>query len=230
VEDDGLASVSAFHFVQDMLERYKHESRIAYVGAVNYGPKYGNYSYFLSRYPVATYFMGTWKRVYDLYDYDMISYRSARKNEKYKHSFFSLKERLLSEMLYGSYVKSVEQGHRQNTYDVQMDFLVHRFDMFSVYPNVNLAKNIGLDYGANTDRRNIKEGQAILYSDLNIGSLDSSEIQYMPKVEYSQEDDIKFYDERILHHDIWLKVFSKALFLRYFGTFYNRWIKPIRRR
>ncbi|MBQ0063359.1 MAG: hypothetical protein KBS94_04935 [Prevotella sp.] len=229
VEDDGLASISAFYFVEAMLEKYKDEERIAYVGAVNYGPKFGEYSYFVSRFPSATYFMGTWKRVYRLYDYDMIGYANARKEAIYKNSFFSKKQKLLSEIIFKGYVNSVKTGHRQNTYDTQMNFLVHRNDMLTIYPNENMVKNIGLDYGANTDRRSVKDSSSVLYSELNMHDIDINSIKYMPKIEYSVMNDKVFYKERVLHNKLWIKVFLKALLLRYFSTFYNKCIKPLRR-
>ena len=149
IEDDGLGNESAFYFVQEMLEKYKDDGRIAYVGAVNYGMKYGDASYFFSRYPAATYFMGTWKRVFDKYEYDIESHRETMWTKSYWKNFNSLDEYICVNKGMLHYVDSIKAGKRLNTYDIQMIYLSYKYDMYSIYPNVNMVSNIGLDDGAN---------------------------------------------------------------------------------
>jgi len=51
-----------------------------------------------------------------------------------------------------SYVDSIYNGKRLNTYDIQMIYLVHKYKMLSIYPNINMVSNSGLDYnGANNN-------------------------------------------------------------------------------
>lgn len=87
VEDDGVPSVSFFYYCQELLEDYKDNDKIAYIGGVNYGMKRGEASYFFTRQCAATYAMGTWKRVYDLYEYDMASYPKYRNKKSFKEAF-----------------------------------------------------------------------------------------------------------------------------------------------
>lgn len=149
IEDDGLGTLDAFLFIQEMLEKYKDDNRIAYVGAVNYGPKYGDASYFFSREPSATYFMGTWKRVIDLYDYELDSWRKEISPSIIKKNSLTHKEYFIRKRIFDKYVSSIKSGKRDNTYDVQMTYLCYVHNMWSVYPNVNMVSNIGLDGGAN---------------------------------------------------------------------------------
>ena len=149
IEDDGLGNESAFYFVQEMLEKYKDDDRIAYVGAVNYGMTYGNVSYFFSRYPVATYYMGTWKRVFEKYEYDIESFRKTRYKVSFLKNYNTFGEYLRSTKGMQRYVESIQQGKRFNTYDIQMIYLSYKYDMYSIYPNVNMVSNIGLNDGAN---------------------------------------------------------------------------------
>ena len=88
IEDDGVGTKSAFFFIQEMLEKYKDDPRVAYVGAVNHKHTFGEASYFFSRYPDSTYFMGTWKRTHNLYEYEIESYDQVRKQDSYKHTFW----------------------------------------------------------------------------------------------------------------------------------------------
>lgn len=149
IEDDGLGNESAFYFVQEMLERYKDDERVAYVGAVNYGPTYGDASYFFSLIPCCTYFMGTWKRVLDKYEYEVESF----KNVRWTYSFYKNCTSLLKYFdvcgKCSSYLRSIKKGNRLNTYDVQMIYLCRKYNMYSINPNINMVSNIGLDGGAN---------------------------------------------------------------------------------
>lgn len=149
IEDDGLGNESAFYFVQEMLERYKDDNRIAYVGGVNYGPQYGDASYFFSRLPAATYFMGTWKRVFEKYEYEIESFQSVRWKISFFKSFNTLGEYIHTCGGLVAYWDSIKSGKRLNTYDQQMIYLSYKYKMLSIYPNVNMVSNIGLEAGAN---------------------------------------------------------------------------------
>lgn len=149
IEDDGLGNESAFYFVQEMLERYKDDKRIAYVGAVNYGMTYGDASYFVSRMPAATYFMGVWKRTHDLYEYEIESFPSTRWKWSFMKNFNTLSEYIIECTGCSKYLKSIKEGNRLNTYDIQMIYLSYKYNMYSIYPNINMVSNIGLDGGAN---------------------------------------------------------------------------------
>lgn len=151
IEDDGLASESFFYYCEELLEKYKNDERIAYIGGVNYQSFSGDYTYFFSRYCPPTYGMATWKRVYDLYDYDMSSYNDLRNSEEFVKGFWWKYERDLFVSRYDSYVKSVANGKRENTYDKQMSYLCWRYHKYNIHPNHNLVANIGFDMeGSNT--------------------------------------------------------------------------------
>lgn len=149
IEDDGLGNESAFYFVQEMLEKYAHDERIAYVGGVNYGPTYGDASYFFSRLPSATYFMGTWKRVFQKYEYEIETFSKTRYKWGFIKNFNSLGEYIIENKGFVDYLESIKRGNRLNTYDCQMIYLSYKYGMYSIYPNINMVSNIGLDGGAN---------------------------------------------------------------------------------
>jgi hypothetical protein len=152
IEDDAVPSVSFFSFCQELLEKYRNDKRIAYIGGVNYGLKYGNASYFFSFEPSATYSMATWKRVYDLYEYNMESFYSIKNTVEFKSTFISKFAYKYWIQKMESYVDSIYHGKRLNTYDIQMIYLVHKYKMLSIYPNINMVSNSGLDYnGANNN-------------------------------------------------------------------------------
>lgn len=227
VEDDGLGSPEAFFFIQDMLERYNDDERVSYVGAVNYGPKFGEASYFYSRIPSATYFMGTWKRVMDRYEYLLDSFPIIRKSPDFRSAFVCWHERLVFMQQFKSYRHSVAKGPKQNTYDTQMNYLSFKYKTFSIYPNVNLVSNIGLDGGANnscsTDSDFYKE-----YGNRKIETL--GDIIYNDKVGYNEDFEISFFNKRILYLKPWYRVVLKSFLYQHLGKFYNKWIRKYRRK
>lgn len=147
MEDDGVVTDSFFVYCQELLEKYRNDERIAYIGGVNFGQKYGDASYFFTRYSVSTYGMATWKRVYDLYDYDLETYPDTRDTKDFRSQFYSRFERDIFLKMFDDYYDSVQQGSHMNTYDRQMNYLVCKYHKWSIYPNLNQVTNIGFDFG-----------------------------------------------------------------------------------
>ena len=227
IEDDGLGSADAFYFVQDMLNRYRNDDRIAYVGTVNYGPKYGDKTYFYSRISAATYFMGTWKRVFEKYEYDLETYESVASTKEFKNSFVCWQERMVYNQLFKGYIKSIKEHRRYNTYDVQMEYYSFKHHAFSIYPNFNLCSNIGLDGGAN----NTCDVNSDFYREYGNRKIEPiSNVVYNDDVEYNSEFEIEFFKKRVLYGQPWYKRYFKAVFFKYFGGFYNKYVKKYRRR
>lgn len=162
IEDDGLVSDSFFVYCQELLEKYRYDDRIGYIGGVNFGQKYGDASYFFTKYSVSTYGMATWKRVYSLYDYELDSYPEMRNTDDFKSQFFSRFERDVFYKMFDDYFRAAAKGNHMNTYDRQMNYLVCKYHKLSIYPNLNLVTNIGFDYGGtNTSMDpNSKEAKA----------------------------------------------------------------------
>lgn len=228
IEDDGLGTKSAFYFIQELLERYKDDDRIAYIGGVNYGPKYGDASYFFSSITVGTYFMGTWKRVQELYDYDLSSFPIESEKESFKNSFINSIERRIAIRQYKSYIKSIKENRRLNTYDLQMGYMTHVHGMLSIYPNINMVTNIGFDNEATN--YTVSKDTAFLEEYGARKSYEMEELVHPADIIVDHDFEVLFYKKRSLMNQHWLKVYFKAWFLDHFGTFYKKWIKPIRRR
>lgn len=196
VEDDGMGNESAFFFIQDMLERYKDDKRIAYVGAVNYGIQHGDSSYFLSRSIIATYFMGVWKRTHELYEYEIESFPQNRWKWSFIKNFKSIYEYIYECHACSEYLKSIKKGKRQQTYDVQMIYLAYKYNMYCIYPNVNMVSNIGLDGGAN----NHVSTNDPLYKQLaNRQQFEMSDIVHPQELVVDVDFDKKYYRHRRLY-------------------------------
>lgn len=226
IEDDGLATRSAFFFIQEMLEYYKDDKRIAYVGAVNHKLQFGDKSYFFSRYPDSTYFMGTWKRVQDLYDYDLVTYKETYREKSFRNAFWGNVEWLVLNQRFKVYIKSVKKHRRNNTYDVQMLYLAYKYNMYSIYPNINMISNIGTESGANSCNA---ADSAYVREFGNRERFEMDDISYCDDIVIDTDFEKKHFKKRMLQNRPWWKVWAKGLFLQYFGGFYTKYIKPIRR-
>lgn len=224
IEDDGLATKSAFYFVQEMLEKYKDDSRIAYVGAVNHNLQYGDKSYFFSRYPDSTYFMGTWKRTHRLYEYDLESYEETKNKPEFKKSFWGTVERVILMRYFANYVASVHKNRRSNTYDVQMQYLCNKYDMYNIYPNVNMVSNIGTDSGAN--HANTSHKHILKYG--NRARFEMESLSYCTDIYVDPIFEEKHFLKRICHNKSPWIIWGKLFFLQHFRVFYAKYIKPLR--
>lgn len=225
IEDDGVGTRSAFFFVQDMLERYKDDNRIAYVGAVNHKLSYGDSSYFFSRYQDSTYFMGTWKRTHQLYEYELESYNQVKNTPSYKHSFWGLKERLILDQRFKAYIASIRQGRRRNTYDVQMHYLCYKHNMYNIYPNINMVSNIGTEDGANSFN---SANSSYVREYGNRPRHEMDEIKYCDEVSVNESFEKRHFKKRVLQNRLWIRVWLKTFLLQHFGGFYEQYIKPLR--
>jgi hypothetical protein len=59
IEYDGPMSDSFSVYCQELLEKYRYDDPIGYIGGVNFGQTYGDASSFFTKYSVSTYGMAT---------------------------------------------------------------------------------------------------------------------------------------------------------------------------
>jgi hypothetical protein len=218
IEDDGLGNESAFYFVQEMLNKYANDERVAYVGGVNYGPTYGDASYFFSRLPAATYFMGTWKRVFEKYEYEIDTFNSTRWKHSFMKNFNTVGEYIIECAGFKDYLDSIKQGKRLNTYDCQMIYLSYKYNMYSIYPNVNMVSNIGLDGGANN---HVSVDDDFYKEYANRKRDDLIQIEHPSGFIVNKSFEKKFYQKR--------RLFGESRLTRVLRTLEPKWIHRIRK-
>lgn len=201
IEDDGLGDGSAYWFVDEMLERFKDDERILNVGVDNFGLTQGDASYFFTRKAATTYFMGTWKRVMDKFEYDLDSYNKLKYTKKFISHFVSLGEYLVSTSNFDKYVKSVKKGMRENTYDLQLDYMAYKDDMYSVNPNINLISNIGYEGGAN----NCWSRESLIYQEY--ANRKREELLEIKHKDFAVDRDfeLRYFKKKALYGHHWLR-------------------------
>jgi hypothetical protein len=168
LEDDVLPTQSFFWFMQEMLEKYKKDNRISYICAENYGIKSGNATYFFSQYG-GSWGWATWKRVYDLWEYKLDSLEDVINNKDFIKSFPSRFQYLYWKRAFchWKYIGG-------NTYDLQSIYLIHKYNMMNIVPNINLVTNIGWDNQASNTRVGNNDPNAQKFG--NIPSFELDEI------------------------------------------------------
>lgn len=142
LEDDVVPSQSFFWYCQELLDKYRDDPRICYICAENYGVKSGDATYYFSKYD-GSWGFATWKRVFDLWEYKIDSLEENMNKPEFKKSFPSKFE-------YNFWKRKFLRWKHigGNTYDLQTIYLLHKYNMMSIVPNINLVTNIGWDLEA----------------------------------------------------------------------------------
>ncbi|MGL5793016.1 MAG: glycosyltransferase family 2 protein, partial [Waterburya sp.] len=139
LEDDTLPHPTFFRFCEEMLDYYRHDSRITTISGDNlqFGQKRSEYSYFFSRYPVM-WGWASWRRAWQHYDVEMKFWPEV----KAKH--------LLRDILIDPEAVKDWIGIFDSTYDDQIPTWDFQWTLacwlqngLSITPNVNLVSNIG---------------------------------------------------------------------------------------
>jgi hypothetical protein len=219
MEDDGLVSRSFFWFCQEMLKKYRNDPRIGYISGENFGQKYGNSSYFFSRMGGGTYSSATWKRVYELYEYKIDTYFQIKHKREFRKTFVHFFEYQYKTADFDSYVRN-----GGNTYDLQMVFLLHKYNMYNIIPNINMCSNIGYDFdGANTGVDPLSK-LALKYG--NLPRFEISEIVHPKEFEINKKFEKEYFRFRVLQGESYISAIYRFYDVRY-G--YHAWKQVLRK-
>lgn len=192
VEDDGLISESFFNFAQEMLLKYKDNNQVAYIYGDNFEQSSGNDSYFFTQFACGTYSMATWKRVFDLYEYKLDSYSETINDPRFRKTFINkfhydyTKEKFLNYLKNGG-----------NTYDLQIAYLTHKYNMINIVPNINLVSNIGYDIDGSNTNVSPESSIALKLGNRIKGELNA--IKHPIEVKINPEFEKEFFKVRVLY-------------------------------
>ena len=142
LEDDCLPSRSFFFFCQDLLQRYRHDTRIMHIGGNNFlnGWKHdGNYSYYFSR-NGHIWGWATWRRAWNFFDFRIKLYEKVKRKGFFNGFFLSPLEKFYR---LRKFDKTVAKGDEVDWWDYQWDFARFVNSGLAIVPEKNLVKNIG---------------------------------------------------------------------------------------
>lgn len=143
LEDDCVAKESFFPYVEELLERYKNDDRIAQISGFNeLGETFSTDSYGFSSY-IVCWGWATWRRAWQHMDFNM-KWRSSEQ-----------KDAILSNCGYKGrdYTYWKRRVHAVDdevvsAWDFQWCFSVASQNQLGIFPNTNLISNIGFDADA----------------------------------------------------------------------------------
>ena len=140
LEDDCLPDPSFFPYCEELLDKYKNDTRIGHISGNNFlsGIIEEGLSY---DYCSCSHIWGwaTWRRVWKNYDVNLRFWEE----QKNKRSFLFRNKR--EEIYFSSFIPDVLNNRNGiNTWDTQYWFALRLQSQLSVYPVVNLVTNIGL--------------------------------------------------------------------------------------
>jgi hypothetical protein len=144
LEDDIVAPISFFIFMQEMLVRYKDDERIGIVSGNNFTPiDLGNdEDYFFAKYG-HSWGWGTWRRTWKKFDLNI-----EVKDEHLQDDFLKTISNSKAEALVYKkrFTAMKNRGPGKTTWDFVANYIARVNNFVNIVPRVNLTSNIGI-YG-----------------------------------------------------------------------------------
>lgn len=148
LEDDCVPDESFFPYMEEMLDKYEHDERIGIISGFNHFKDWdcAENSYFFTKCG-ATLGWGTWKRVWDKYDYHIEGI-----NDEYLSEL--LKEEIIDKKGARVRIKDWKKANKEtkekkvNYWDIQFGFLKYTQSYLCIVPRSNLIYNIGCGPGS----------------------------------------------------------------------------------
>lgn len=163
LEDDCLPSASFFRYCQELLEYYRHDTRIMQICGLNVLNEWhrNGHSYYFSQYgPIWGW--ASWRRAWKQYDVDMKLWPEIREKKVYEDFCQCREEATFRLALYDK----VHNGEI-DTWDYQWGFSKMVNHGLSVIPSVNLISNIGFT----DDATHTMSGQDNPYATMEVHEL-----------------------------------------------------------
>lgn len=148
LEDDCVADSSLFPFMAEMLDKYKGDERIGAISGFNHLKNFdcGGNSYCFTK-TGATLGWGTWKRVWDKFDFNV-------KNIKNDYYLKLLPNQFKSSYIAKRRISAWEKASNEtlikkvNYWDIQFGFVKYSQSYLTIVPKNNLIYNIGVGVGS----------------------------------------------------------------------------------
>lgn len=157
LEDDCVADDSLFPFMKEMLDKYENDGRVGIVSGFNHMKNWdcGENSYCFAK-TAATLGWGTWRRVWEKYDY----YVKNANNEYYQRILYGEfpNDKIAARRIYDWRRAAKETTEKKvNYWDIQFGFLKYSQSYLCVVPKNNLIYNIGVGAGSTHTENNKAE-------------------------------------------------------------------------
>lgn len=142
LEDDCLPDDSFFTYVDDLLTRYRNDSRVVGVSGNNFqgGIRRTSESYYFTKY-MHIWGWATWRRGWELFDFQLKDWPAFVRNGGYRQWHLQKDELAFWNMVYAKLMDG-----SLNSWALRWQLSVWMYGGVTAIPEVNLVRNIG--YGA----------------------------------------------------------------------------------
>ena len=163
LEDDCVPDPTFFAYCDEMLERYAHDERIAYISGLNHFEEwdFGGSSYGFAK-GGAIWGWATWKRAWDRYDYAVNGIADPYIEKQLSLLFSGEKGKIAAWKKAHELVKAET---KISYWDVQWGFIKHSQHQMVIVPKYNLICNIGV--GVDSTHATTVSGHHRKYKDFN---------------------------------------------------------------
>lgn len=145
LEDDCVPSLGMFSFCEEVLEKYKDDTRINMISGMNHLGKIdisdGDYLFCKTG---AIWGWATWKRVWDTYEFSMPYFSEKRTMELFSH--LRLPKYYIESMNRTGSARQVAlcNGEKLSAWTYQFAMVRHLYSQLVIVPDRNLISNIGV--------------------------------------------------------------------------------------
>ena len=201
LEDDCLPSQSFFWFCQELLNKYKYDTRVLHIGGTNPIDLIDmSNTYYFSKYN-RIWGWATWRRAWKYFDYKIKIWPEVKK-EKIHFYFFKKNEGIIWEKIWDNVY-----ANKIDTWDYQW-FLCRLIQGKAIIPSVNLVSNIGFNNDA-THTKNLVQSLA----NLPRGEIISPLVHPIHMIENKKKDEL--WSKNILRNELLIdRIKNKLLFLK----------------
>ncbi|WP_345952719.1 hypothetical protein [Mucilaginibacter sp. PAMB04168] len=158
LEDDCLPDITFFKYCAHMLNKYANNTAVMHVAGTRWNDEFetGASSYFFSRIG-HVWGWATWKRAWDLYDFEMQTWNPVKDGQML---YQQLKSRVQAQFWIDNFQRMYQKDtFAKDTWDYQWQYTLFKHQGLSVVPWGNLITNIGIE-GAHADN---SEDQSSFY-------------------------------------------------------------------
>lgn len=212
LEDDCLPHPEFFLYCEELLNKYKYDNRISFIGGCNYNiPISANDSYSFMGGHHQTWGWASWRRVWTQFDY-YLNYWDFKLFQRVIKQYY--KDRKQQNYWAEIFEKVKLDRLNESCWDYQFYFSCWKNQQYAIYPKVNLVSNVG--FGNDATHTNA-DGNALLC----IQTQSIMPLKHPKKVIYDQSIDDSMMRKYIISYEYgWLGI-------RRFPYRVNKFIKKV---
>jgi hypothetical protein len=192
LEDDCLPHPDFFLYCQELLEKYKDNEQIMFIGGSNFqgGIKRGNASFYFSAFN-HVWGWASWKTSWKKYRFDLSTISQQQYEEAIRHYFSDV-----SIIRHWKHILKLSKKLSLDTWDYQYAFSIWLNKGLSIIPNENLVSNIGF-------KKDSLHTSKVIDGLANVPTLPILPLKYPDSIEQNKEADRYFSYRFKYRRSIW---------------------------